>query len=324
MDHPTRTAPPEAPAGQAPLGVPPALDRSAAAAPACSNCGATLTGPYCAQCGQEAAHRMVSLGRIVEDALEDQLSLNAALPRTLSALLLHPGRLTREFVAGRIRSYLPPMRVYLVCSVLFFLVLAYRDNPEQLAHNAPASTVRISDAPPAIARVSVARDAKGAAALPPSFISIDTSHGPTWLRQRLKAQAQRVEHMSPRDAAQQILAGLFTAAPKVAFVLLPLFAALLKLLYIRRRRLYIEHFVFALHTHAVAFLAFTAMLLAPYFVVKALLCAWLVFYFFHALRVVYGQGWLKTVVKMGALAFMYFFVLVFALTGAALFALLSI
>jgi len=312
----------------APLGVPPALD-AALVAPACANCGAALVGPYCAQCGQRAASRLLSVRYIVQDALEDQLSLDGSLPRTGLALLLHPGRLTREYIAGRVRSYLPPMRLYLTCSVVFFLVLAFVAGPARLASDAPAGSpgVTVASAPAGHAsqsvNITVGPRAEAQGGVPVGGIVIDTLHGPKWLRDRMAAQARHFQGMPPRDAVKELLGRLYNAAPKVAFVLLPLFALILKGLYIRRRRLYVEHFVFALHVHAAAFLAFTVMLLARNGYVGIVLTGWLVFYFFHALRVVYGQGWLRTLAKMTLLGFAYFLVLCAGIIGGTVVAILT-
>ncbi len=289
---------------------------AASAAPpaaACANCQAPLVGPYCARCGQRAGTRVLSLHYIVKDAVEDQLSLDSSLPRTAGALLLHPGRLTTEYVAGRIRSYIPPMRLYLSCSVLFFLVLAFIAAPARLAQEAPAATPPATAAagaggePERTVRIAVGTPTKGKGGVEVSGFTFDTLSGPGWLRDRLKVQARHFKGMPPREATRELLARLYNAAPKVAFVLLPFFALILKGLYFRR--LYVEHFVFALHLHAAAFLAFTVMLLAHNGYVGLVLMGWLAFYCFHALRVVYHQRWWGTLGKIAVLGTAYFFVL---------------
>ena len=105
--------------------------------------------------------------------------------------------------------------------------------------------------------------------------------------------------------------------PTVMFLLLPLFALLLKLLYFRRGWYYSEHLVFGLHTHAFAFIIFTAILLliwvssaAAWANMTAILLVLLIpLYFYIAQQRVYQQSWLKTAVKVWTLGLMYFFVL---------------
>ena len=76
-----------------------------------------MSDRYCPRCGQRNAERLASLGSRVRDALTDELSLEARLPRTLGALLFRPGFLTREYFAGRIARYVLPFRLYLLYHV---------------------------------------------------------------------------------------------------------------------------------------------------------------------------------------------------------------
>ncbi|HEX8242894.1 MAG TPA: DUF3667 domain-containing protein, partial [Longimicrobium sp.] len=91
----------------------------------CMNCGDPTPGNFCRNCGQRKVEVHVSLGRMLLEALDDQFSLNSALPRTIGALMLRPGHLTREYMTGRIARYIPPFRLYLVTSVAFFLALSF-------------------------------------------------------------------------------------------------------------------------------------------------------------------------------------------------------
>src|SRR5690606_29171625 len=62
---------------------------------------------------------------MLKDVLEDQLALSGALPRTLVSLLFRPGHLTNEYIRGRIVSYIAPFRLYLVASVVFFVLFSF-------------------------------------------------------------------------------------------------------------------------------------------------------------------------------------------------------
>src|SRR6516225_4826461 len=92
-----------------------------AASAQCENCGAVVSGRYCAACGQRVEPPLHSLWHFTKTATEDLTHADSRLWRTLGALLFRPGYLTREFLAGRRARYLPPVRLYLVISVLFFL-----------------------------------------------------------------------------------------------------------------------------------------------------------------------------------------------------------
>ncbi|MFO1410828.1 MAG: DUF3667 domain-containing protein, partial [Steroidobacteraceae bacterium] len=89
----------------------------------CGNCGAHLQGPYCAQCGQHAHASARGFGALLHDGWHTLTHLDGRFWKTLWALLRRPGFLTIEYFAGRRQRYLPPVRLYLVLSVLFFALV---------------------------------------------------------------------------------------------------------------------------------------------------------------------------------------------------------
>ena len=83
-----------------------------------------MTQRYCGACGQRAEPPVHSLLHFSRVATEDLTHADSRLWRTLGALLFRPGFLTAEFLGGRRARYLPPVRLYLVLSVAFFLFAA--------------------------------------------------------------------------------------------------------------------------------------------------------------------------------------------------------
>lgn len=95
----------------------------------CRNCGLPLEGRYCHACGQKAAHAEVTVGELVHDAIHEFVHLDNKIVQTLKLLLFKPGELTAEFLRGRRVRYVPPLRLYLVCSLLFFALAAWSRSP---------------------------------------------------------------------------------------------------------------------------------------------------------------------------------------------------
>jgi hypothetical protein len=129
----------------------------------------------------------------------------------------------------------------------------------------------------------------------------------------LVARAERLGEMEPREAMQEVVRTFLSYVPTLMFLLLPLFAGVLKLLYVRQRRYYAEHIVFVLHTHAFIFLVFTLMFLTREWIdglPMTLLLLWVFVYLFVAMRRVYGQSRLKTFLKYWTLGWTYFWILV--------------
>ena len=112
--------------------------------------------------------------------------------------------------------------------------------------------------------------------------------------------------LPPDEAVRRLITQSVRNLPKVMFVLLPLYAFLLKLVYIRRKRFYVEHFVFALHLHAFAFLIFVGVMLTRSAWVGGLISVVVAFYTFFAMKRVYRQGYAMTFLKWSLLGLLYY------------------
>jgi len=299
----------------------------------CPNCSTPVTGPYCAQCGQRQGIARASLWRILADALEDQLNVNAALPRTLKLLLIHPGELTREYFQQRIVRYIPPVRLYLVSSITFFLLLSFLagNDPVQFAGDGMAAAdsaevAALQAADSMVTRASGPRTEGTGRTEPGGFrmnldddgAPVDVNLGNERLNRWFEKRIETLRQMPREQVGREVRKGFFENAPKVMFVLLPFFALLLKIFYFRRY--YVEHFIFALHLHAFAFAIFTIVLILPDVIpyVSGVLLAWIPIYTLLAMKRVYGQGLFRTVVKWWTLGVAYSVLLVFGIVGAVL------
>jgi hypothetical protein len=270
----------------------------------CANCGSPVPEAFCGVCGQRHGKRLVSVRRMLKDLLDDQLLVNSALPRTLHALVLRPGLLTREYAEGRIVRYIAPFRLYLVSSLVFFLIVTLLANPVELGEKVERKLGGEGPRTGAAGEVRAQRQGKHIQFGPMG----DTASAPRWWKpaaRRLAAQEDRINGMRKGEIVRGIVSGLQQNAPTAMFLLLPLYAALLKLLYLRRSRLYAEHFVFALHIHAFSLLVFSLLLLAGPLPALRLLIFWPPVYAFLAMRRVYGQGFLKTGAKFVLLGASY-------------------
>ena len=88
---------------------------------ACLNCGASVTGAYCGQCGQKA-HIHRSLAAIGHDIMHGVLHLDGKLWATLPLLTLKPGQLTRRFIDGERAKFVSPMAMFLFSVFAMFAV----------------------------------------------------------------------------------------------------------------------------------------------------------------------------------------------------------
>jgi hypothetical protein len=90
---------------------------------ACLNCHTPLAGVYCHSCGQKDQPAVLPLRAIAGESIAEVFSLDGRLFRTLRMLFRKPGFLTSEYLAGRRAAWVAPLRLYLLVSVVYFLVL---------------------------------------------------------------------------------------------------------------------------------------------------------------------------------------------------------
>lgn len=331
----------------------------------CENCGAQLVGPYCAQCGQAAVDYRRSLGSLLADAADEFFNLDARVFQSFGLLLVKPWRLTNEFIEGKRARQVHPIRVYLIASVIFFLVINFLargshlraqhdqhgtslgialadedvtaamptemprfqfDFSDQPGEARPGLTVK--NTPPRL----LARPARSPGAEPSAdrkvfFEELDKQKDVPpfvkWVEGRAK------DKLGPTgDRGDLFLKALIQNIAPMVLCCIPLFALVLKILYIFKRRFYIDHLIFALHTHAFLFLS-TVVTIGLGFLaameskaLAAVLCTLLGLAVFIelliAIRRVYRQNWLATLFKffLGSVIYSVLLSLAFGVTAA--------
>jgi hypothetical protein len=286
---------------------PPAASKTLAPQRHCANCGSALVLNYCANCGQHAHDSARTLRLILHHAWHDLTHIDGRLWRTLGILVARPGQLTLEYFEGRRARYLPPVRLYLVVSILFF-GLAFTGAQEPVQGTRPMTSSMVPTVPPVgdETRAAIARAAQGVpeARASGQQCNIELTALPRVTR-ALQASCRRA--IADHGAAfKRTLTG---NVPRTMFLFLPLLACAMKLLYYRPRRYLVEHLVFLLHNHSAIFASFivaalTALLARYYPPAGAMqrLLSWVVplyalWYTWSALRRYYRQGRVATLVK---------------------------
>ena len=94
--------------------------------PSCSNCNHSLPNHanYCPSCGQRNISYQKPIKPVLTDMFHETLDIDGRMFTTFKTLLSKPGLLSLEYNNGKRTKYTPPLRMYLVISILFFLVLS--------------------------------------------------------------------------------------------------------------------------------------------------------------------------------------------------------
>jgi hypothetical protein len=260
----------------------------------CLNCGQTLHGSFCSGCGQRSVPADPTVAELAGDAWHELSGYDGRVAATFRGLL-HPGRLTAEYLRGRRAHYLSPVRLYLIASVVYFVIAAA----------APADPAQSPGEVrgPGNLRIGLWNDSRNVQLTEEERAQIREEIAQTvW---PLRVMLQAVD----RDPAA-FRANLFTVMPRVFFAMLPVFAAIVWLFH--RRRRFPTALVFAVHVHALAFFALTLSELAKFTQVRsvmalvaAVMMVLVLIYVLRALRAVFGGSWGVTVAKAAAIGFVY-------------------
>ncbi|WP_158272572.1 DUF3667 domain-containing protein [Luteibacter sp. OK325] len=135
------------------------------------------------------------------------------------------------------------------------------------------------------------------------------------------------------EAIHRILDGFFSVLPQTMFFMIPVFALVLKLFYVFRRRLYMEHLIVSLHSHAFIFISLLFLMLLSFAreaigprlalagtaigFVQFAMWVWIPIYLLMMQKRVYRQGWPMTILKYWLIGSVYFWLLLSAVIMAA-------
>ncbi len=140
-----------------------------------------------------------------------------------------------------------------------------------------------------------------------------------WINRQIGRMEKNIPRL--REDPDLLKDAVLGAVPSTLFVLLPLFALMLKFAYVFKRRLYMEHLIVAMHSHAFLCLALLLMFLAmglerwlapsqlwlllTFDLVEAAIWIWMPLYLLLMQKRVYRQGWTMTLLKFGVIGICY-------------------
>jgi len=395
----------------------------------CENCHQPINGPFCAQCGQQAESTLKYFWVVIMHLLDDIFSFDSRAARTIFPLVTRPAFLTNEYFSGRRVHYVPPLRLYLFISIVFFITLNFfvttenshlfqvqskqdvieefnehvellkekqviTQNKNQIVDdeqlkisndlakfatylidikkdealeknkklvsitttlielelqkfNHPdlfnkKNKERYELLSSKIVKLKNGEDVEVGSKSKPltisnnedgtvtfDFLAEETNKKLTEFTNGLAKKAEKAFNSDTTPLVKEVIGKL----PQLMFILLPLFAVLLKMMFLFSKRLYMEHLTVALHSHS--FIFFTILLLELLdvfydycetalpsllgiinFIMKGMLI-WIPVYLFIMQKRVYKQGYIFTFIKYNIIGMAY--MILIAVTGVIAF-----
>jgi len=275
----------------------------------CLNCGEQIVGLYCHQCGQFVGEHNKGLWPFIAEFLDEFIKVDSKFLRTIIPLIIKPGFLTRQWVLGKRVRYITPLKLYISLSALCFLVVSLTTHPE-IAHIDAKDSTQID-----AARAQLTKQEQK------SMSPFERTLVEPW--KRLMVGGPEGARLA-KEFSDKFMSRLSTAN----LILLPIFALLFKILYVRRSKYYVEHLVFALHYYAFFSIGTTLILLIGKLkplgfgqvsislgLLDIPIVLWMLAYLPIAMFVNYQQGIIKTLFKCWIFCSVYMIAIGIVLTG---------
>lgn len=206
----------------------------------CRNCGAQLISRYCHHCSQDLfAGRERTVREIIYNTVETAFAFDNKIIRTLKYLLFYPGKLTKEFFAGKVVHYVYPAKLFWFVSLIFFATLSFIDYEEFWGDS---SKVKVSTSP----KKEVTQEE----------MMIEYTDTVEHTGNKTTSSTNQSQELIPDFDEKKMFNTIKTYMPYIMFVLIPFFALLIQIFFYKKRRYYANQVIFALHFHSFVFLLF--------------------------------------------------------------------
>jgi len=325
----------------------------------CTNCGKVLQPEdnFCPHCGQENDNKRQSFGGVMSDLIQGFLSIDSRLRDSIPALLFRPAFLTKEYLRGKRQSYLDPVRMFIAIVVIYFLIASIGHDNEKdnngnikkdstsLSINSETDSIQIIQEGPL--KFSVFENDLSVVVADSlselnDELEIDEKHY-SQIRAMVKSGITDTRKIMDSLNIENTFWNRFyygevvkfaktdfndlkdyfvSKLPWIIFFMMPVFAFILKIVYIRKRYLFVDHLIFAFHLHAFYFMIGILYVITSTitgYEPDALANGSTIIYTLFALKNFYGQGWIKTLLKSIVLFLLYAITAMFCLIFIALF-----
>lgn len=237
----------------------------------CPNCGEEEVGKYCPSCGQSNKDYNKPIKEIVGDLL-DSINLDIRILNTLVPFFTKPGFLAQEYFKGKRKKYVPPMRMYMFVSIIFFFLVQYvngddisdklmnfddKEMSTALTDNNINDSLMLND-------MVIFPNTN----LDSSKKEKDMSFSDVMSEEKKEEIKQEVLNDSTTDdSVKEMVVGGLNAmdkkelffekflknTSKVVFLLMPFFALILAMILWKSKKMYVHHLIFSINFHSFIF-----------------------------------------------------------------------
>ena len=262
----------------------------------CKNCNSELVGLYCSECGQKNS-QLLSIKETLKEFTDNVFSFDTRFFITFKYLITMPGLLTTEYWLGRRTKYLPPLRLYLVMSLMYFFISSiinpgtdislyksdFQEKPFQFELD--KSSPKYDPSPEIVAPFV-------------DFFKENFNKG---------VMVAEKKELTEHDL-------VWSNMPAAMFILMPFMAFCVYLLNKKKKQLYSYHLITVLHFHSFIFFIFTLEDIVPNFnpafflylpLIDIFIKLYSLYYIFFMFKNIYQDSWIWNSLKLTTLFVLY-------------------
>jgi hypothetical protein len=267
----------------------------------CGNCDYQFSGSenYCPKCGQDNHIPNVPIGHLFLEFLESIFHFDTKIWKSLQYLIFYPGRMTKDFLENKRARFVPPVRLYIFISVIYFLLLNVfhigtisinkkSTSDFQIGFNSNKNEKTTAEEIDSLMDAIIVEDSLKADHLltakdsfsylnmkfrihdlvtftkdkhtSPEALLRKYNYPVTFFNKIILKQTAKA-FTSKSQYIQDVFDFISKKASMAMFFILPLFALIVNLLFFRQKRNYYEHLIFSIHYHSAIFLFLSLFIL---------------------------------------------------------------
>ncbi|PKW30224.1 DUF3667 domain-containing protein [Flavobacterium lindanitolerans] len=101
----------------------------------CLNCNYVVENKFCPNCGQENTETRQSFHYLFTHFIEDLTHYDGSFWKTIKGLLFKPGYLTKTYLEGKRKKFVPPVKLYIFISFVTFFLPTLLPGPSLIKFN---------------------------------------------------------------------------------------------------------------------------------------------------------------------------------------------
>ncbi|MDR0542300.1 MAG: DUF3667 domain-containing protein [Dysgonamonadaceae bacterium] len=249
----------------------------------CQNCGRFVAERFCPQCGQENVETHRRFHSLFIHFFEDFIHYDSQFWRTIKDLFL-PAKLTQAYLAGKRKTYVPPVKLYIFISFLvFFISFILPDMDKTDSKDKPSKSGK-----PSVKMIEIEINNQTEEDTGKNFI------------EKLAHELAGDLNDQERNRKEEIKEALIHHFPKAIFLYMPVFSFWLWVFHSKKKWFYFDHGIYTLHYFSFVLLTILCYILVNWLLsifhteipdwITILMLCYFVYYFFHSHRKMYQES----------------------------------